>query len=137
MMVDSGSLAAKSAKGHIASHVQSKSAAAQSPADLFKRFRQILTEQRKITFNPAGAANHDMISAAHPKRWEYFTGQRAKAPLHSVAHNRIADLFGNRNAKPHSRVSIGTITHKQNETAVRCTFGRIGGKKVLARADFG
>jgi len=121
----------------IASRARSKSATARSSEYLFKRLRHILAEQREITLNPAGAANHHMISAAHPKRWKYFTGQRAKAPLHTVAHNRIADLFGNRNAKPHSRVSIGTIKHKQNETAVRRTFGRISGKEILARADCG
>ena len=123
MTADSDSLAAESAMVHIASRAQSKSASARSSADLFKRLRQIFAEQRKVTLYSAGAANHHMISAADPKFREYFAGKRTKAPLHPIADNRIADFFGDCDAKPHSRVSIGAITNKQNETAVRCTFG--------------
>lgn len=123
MTADSDKLVAKSAKGHIASRVRSKSAASQSPADLFKRLRQIVTEQSKVALNAARAANQNMISTADPKFREDFAGKRTKAPLHPVAYNGIADFFGNRNAKPHRRIIIAAITHQQNKSVVRRAFG--------------
>ena len=137
MTADSDNLVAKLLTAHIASRVQSKSATAQSSRDLFKRLRQILAEQREITLYAAGTANHDVVSAAHPKRRQHFASKRTKTPLHPVTDNRIADLFGNRDAKPHRRISIGAIPHKQNETTICRAFCRIGGKKILARADCG
>jgi hypothetical protein len=137
MTVDSDMTAAKLPMAHIASRARSKSAAARSSCDLFECLCQILTEQSDVAFNTTSAANHDMISAFNPVRWQHFARKYPKAPLHPVTDNRVANFFGNRNTKPHRRVSIGTITNEQNKSAVRCTFGRIGGKEILACANFG
>jgi hypothetical protein len=94
---------------------------------LAKRLSEIVTEQGEIAFDPALAADQDMIGTFMARLRKDRAGQLAEAPLHPVADHRIADLLGNGEAETQRRVAIVPRAHEEDEAGHRraqCAIGR-------------
>ena len=63
------------------------------------------------------------------------TQQFAKAALHSVSHDRIADLLGHGHAEPLAQAVIGT--RQKHKTGARDTQTLVRSEKITAFANSG
>ena len=130
MKVDTGRTAGGLPTVPFASPAPAESSIAQSFAHSCERMRKFGLEGRKITLDPACAADQDMVRSRNAVRTNHRTRQFAKTALHAVAHNGIADLLCDRNPESHRGIAIVSPANQQHK-AGRCHPAcSIGGQKV-------
>ena len=105
--------------------------------DFLERFRKLGAKVREIPFNPASAADQDMIGAGAGVIGKDVADERAEATLHAVADDRIANFLGDRVADPDGRVVVAAGADEEDEAGHGRALAAIGGKEVgaLAKGD--
>ena len=106
-----------------------------SPDDFPESLDQFVAERRKGAFDAALASDQNMVRAGQAEGWQEFASERAQAPFHSVANDRIADLARDREADPKRRIPVTAWTDEQNEAGHRSTPTRIGEEEIGAPGE--
>lgn len=98
-----------------------------------QRNPQFVAHGGEITFYPAIAANQHVVVIRQTVVRQGFAQQFPEAPLHPVAHDRIADLLGHSDPVPEPLTAIGT--RKQDEARACNTQSAIRRQKVCAPGE--
>ena len=69
--------------------------------------------------------------------WDQLARKLAKAALHAIADDGIADLLADRVADPFQRIAILAVTDEEDETRRRRAPTGIRSKKIRALAEDG
>lgn len=73
-----------------------------------------------------------MVGAGDSAHWKQLAGQRAQAPLHAVADDGVADLFGDGETDADRFVAVIASTDLEDEPGSRDAPAAVGGKEVGA-----
>ncbi|GAC1579661.1 MAG: hypothetical protein NVS3B5_12900 [Sphingomicrobium sp.] len=73
-----------------------------------------------------------MVGAAYSERRKMCAGKRAETALHAVAHDRVADLLGDRVADANRRIAIAARTDLKDETGHGKALSAVGGEEIRA-----
>jgi hypothetical protein len=73
-----------------------------------------------------------MVGAPNALGRDDLARKRPEAPLHAVADDRAANLFGDGEADAHRRIRILAVADEQDEAGRGRALARVRGKKVGA-----
>ncbi len=99
-----------------------------------QRAGQFLPQPAEFPFDPAFAADQDMIVIRQPFLWQRIAEQFTEPPLHPVADHRVADLLGDGNAESLALPLVGVS--QQNETGTCNTQAPVRGKEIGAAGQY-
>ena len=96
---------------------------------------QFLPERGKVPLDPVFSADQDMVRARHALLRQNFTGQCAQAPLHAVAHHRVADFLGDGDAEALRAIGARHGVDQKHKTGPCDPDSVVGGQKIGALGD--
>jgi hypothetical protein len=103
--------------------------------DLDQSFAKVVAQLRERALDAPGAADQDMVGAGHTCLGQDLAGERAEAPLHTVADDRASDLLGDGNADPHRGILIAAVPDEEDEAGHGSAAAAIGGEEVGAASE--
>ncbi len=100
-----------------------------------ERLAEIGAELREIALHPAVTADQHVIGAADAVIGKDVSGERAKAALHAVADDRVADLLGDGEADPHGGIGVASVADQQHEARHGLPPARVRRQEILAAGE--
>ena len=89
----------------------------------------------EIALDSSGTTDDDMIGAGNSMFWQRFAGEGAKAALHPVADDRIADLLGDGEADAHRHNDIAARADEQDKAGHGGALAAVGGEEIRALGE--
>jgi hypothetical protein len=100
--------------------------------DFRECFDEFAPKQAEVALHPARTSDQHMIRTAHATFGQELARKRAKAPLHPITDDGVADLLGDRESDPDRGIVILTIPNQQHEARHRGAPAGIGRDEIRA-----